>query len=394
MRLIDSLGSIFNRNSTGELKHVTEALDQPISTLAKDISLLQLEYIIGTSTGEWLNEWGTWFGVARNLRESDKDYSTRILLKAVKPKNTIPALIDAIKVALNNPLAKVEVYEPHLDIFRLNISELSGDDKLQDGVYQRHAVVDIYINAPLPANLADVIRDVKSAGVKVYFTGINELGEEGEGTVLRFYSDVEPYMFSELETQLAIKQVDLFVVGSTLLGDRNGFISGRKLMFTHQYIETEFGKIRMARSFSSSRNTVLYEGDTTLVEHLDDYFNAVTYESGMELGTAVMIDEVIVTDETIKTTTIQTLMSPDVFANSTIPFNIFNDKTVLELYFHPDSYELDSQMESEVFTKPFAGSIFPIDMFLDTSIEDIDLRGTTFEQSLYSKKVQSETLPI
>ena len=173
MKLLDKLHNIFNRRSTKELKHITGAVGNSLEIARQDIFLLDLEYIIGTSTGEWLDEWGSWFGISRYLNEYDSSYSSRILAVATKPKDTIPALIETVNTQLDT--AGTKVFEPHVRIARHNVSKFSGINVYQDGVYWRWNVADILIPGNLTDSLRTTINDVKAAGVRIFYTANLEL---------------------------------------------------------------------------------------------------------------------------------------------------------------------------------------------------------------------------
>ena len=233
MKLINTLSRIFKRNPTGDLKHITDAVDNAINTVANDIKLLDLEFIIGSSTGEWLDEWGSWFGVPRLLGEKDELYRNRILAIATKPKNTAPALIEAVRTYLDEPNLNVIVYEPYLNIRKFNISTFSGEDKYQDAVYQRFGVVDIIIPTKTPGIMQNVVQPIKSAGVKVYFTRVDIIGE---GAPIYTGPDHAPWTNQYIESDLSIKLIDLPIFSGPYLWKPR---SGRKVSFDDTVSESQ-----------------------------------------------------------------------------------------------------------------------------------------------------------
>ncbi|WCS68514.1 hypothetical protein Goe16_01000 [Bacillus phage vB_BsuM-Goe16] len=180
MKIIDRLHQIFNRRSVGDLKHVTDALDQSLNRLSDDLKNLDLQYVIKTATGDWLDEWGSWFNVNRGSNETDEEYRKRILAVVTKPKNTIPALLDAIKSYYNyDPDLKVWIYEPYVNVRRFSISDFSGPDKFTDGYYYRRNIVDIHLNRSIDPMLIKILLKLKSAGVRLYFTFVDEILQDG-----------------------------------------------------------------------------------------------------------------------------------------------------------------------------------------------------------------------
>ncbi|WIT25828.1 hypothetical protein [Bacillus phage SPO1L1] len=191
MRIIDRLHQVFNRRSTGDLKHVTDALDHSLNGLSEDLKNLDLQYVIKTATGDWLDEWGSWFNVSRGAEETDEDYRKRILAVVTKPKNTIPALLDAIKSYYNyDPNLKVWIYEPYVNIRRFSISEFSGPDRFTDGSYYRRNIVDIHLNRSIDPMLIKILLKLKSAGVRLYFTFVDEILKDGD--ILEMFSRNPP----------------------------------------------------------------------------------------------------------------------------------------------------------------------------------------------------------
>lgn len=389
-KIINTLSRIFNRRPSGDLKYVTESIDNSLNKFAYDLDALrQIEFNIRTATGEWLDEWGSWFGVPRIIGEPDSEYGSRIISTAIRPRTTIPSIKSAILDMLGDPNAKVDIYEPYTNIFKFNKSLLDGEDKITDAIYQRHAVIDIIIYAPLPPNLLDSVKEIKAGGIKVYLTHVNEFGE---GALLRAYSDEPPRYGNLVHTELKEKLTDLFILNGSILGDSSGLISGRKLTFNDRLQEYDFGKIRAGRTSAFSRNTHIYDWVTPPpISDMDDYFNAVSYEREKELGKVVVIDEIPVTRDTDKTTQLLVMLTPDLYANSMIPMNIFLDQTVKSLYVHPSEYHVESQLKGRV-PSVFTGSLIPISMLMDRSIEEID-GNLPFEDIAYISGVESVTLP-
>lgn len=179
-KIIDTLSRIFKRKPVGDLKHITDAIDNSLNGFALDLKILkEIEFNIGTATGEWLDEWGSWFGVPRADGEKDVDYANRILALISKPKITIPAIEDSVRVLIGDPNSPVEIFEPSTHVYKFDRSTFSGAHKYQDGVYWRSAVIDILTDTDITETFKQTINDVKAGGVRVYYSKNVTLSEIG-----------------------------------------------------------------------------------------------------------------------------------------------------------------------------------------------------------------------
>lgn len=179
VNLLSKLHRIFNKRSTGELKAVTGAISDSLDTVSQDISLLDLQYIIQTSTGEWLDEYGSWFGISRSLNESDELFRQRMLAVATKPKNTIPALTSAIDTQMQG--TGTTIFQPFTRVARHNVFKYSGVDRYMDGIYYRWNTIDIIMPYNLTEDLRKTVESIKAGGIKVFFTCNSKIElEEGD----------------------------------------------------------------------------------------------------------------------------------------------------------------------------------------------------------------------
>lgn len=169
MGILQKLSGIFNRNSEGDLKHITTAIDKVLEQTDADIQLLELEYSIDSATGEWLDEWATWFGLYRGTDEDDYSFRDRVKLVLLKTKGTIPAIIKEVRRVMGED-TYVKVFEPYNNVKLLSVSTLSGKDRFQDGDYWRMSVIDVIINKPVTEEVIQAVDKIRSAGVKVLFT--------------------------------------------------------------------------------------------------------------------------------------------------------------------------------------------------------------------------------
>ena len=161
------------------LKSLADSLsDAESNTLSKKIQL-----IFETATGEYLDEYGKWFGVSRYPNEDDNDYRERIKYYLLIPRSTVQGIIEGIQYYLNDTKAQISIYEPWKNIFYLNKSNLNGDDHLP-GYYYRYAIIDVHIDRPMSQAIHDAIEAFKPAGVKFYVTVDGNLGEDVKRLIL------------------------------------------------------------------------------------------------------------------------------------------------------------------------------------------------------------------
>lgn len=224
------LHPIFKRikdaGASPEHKAFLEAIDNQLAELDADVALMVSEMRIKEATGGWLDAWGEWYGVTRKPGMTDDVFRDFILQEVTKPRNTIPGIVEELKRHLPEN-ASVRVYEPYVDMFRFNVSELSGGHRIQDDKYTRHAVIDIIIDTPLPPHLASITDAVRSAGVKVYFTRENTLWGDDGLIHVRMYS-LAPILGSRLlTTQMTVRPEGAFYMGESPLSDPGANISGR-----------------------------------------------------------------------------------------------------------------------------------------------------------------------
>lgn len=167
--MLKYLSRVFKRTggevNTAFFTSLSKALDEA----GKDAEEIKKEMSITTATGEWLDIWGSWFGVSRIPGESDESLRERILDALRDEKLTIPAIIDRIKKLLGYD-TNVSVYEPFNDVRIFNRSTFSGVGRFQDGQYYRIGVVDIILDKPVTEELIYFLNLIKSAGVKLVFT--------------------------------------------------------------------------------------------------------------------------------------------------------------------------------------------------------------------------------
>uniref|UniRef100_A0AAU6MXG9 Virion structural protein n=1 Tax=Staphylococcus phage 184DA TaxID=3110532 RepID=A0AAU6MXG9_9CAUD len=140
-----------------------------MNQVEKDAIESKLQSSLKTSTSEYLDKFGDWFGVYRKTDENDDDYRARIIKYLLLKRGTNNAIIEAIKDYLGKDDIDVSVYEPFKNIFYTNKSHLNGEDRLM-GYYYRFAVINVSIGDYFPVEIIDVINEFKPAGVTLYVT--------------------------------------------------------------------------------------------------------------------------------------------------------------------------------------------------------------------------------
>ena len=201
MVAIKNIAKFFKRANAGVLSDLLGASEKALEGVRTDIVALDVEFIISTSTGAWLDEWGNFFGVYRAFEEADAPYRGRIQSVATKPKNTIPAIISSIVSYVGNNDDDITIYEPFVNMRKFNISTFSGPDKFPDSSYYRPSVIDIRTSGNITAGMKQVVENIKSAGVMVYFTFTGEIGPKeplNMGTdvspIAEYYRDVDLFV--------------------------------------------------------------------------------------------------------------------------------------------------------------------------------------------------------
>lgn len=233
------LNPLYFRKTGTENDVVLENIDNILEKASKDSMLVKDELSILTATGEYLDEWGSWFGIRRADGEEDEQYRRRMLSVMSNPKSTIPAIEETIRSYFNNPDMYVKVYEPHKNIKIFNISTFSGPDKFQSDDYWRHSVIDIHLKEVfIDEQLKSSIKDVKSAGIGVYYTIISVLHEDG---VLIFLK--EQSLSLEREVEITPKLIDYNITNFSELFNEHTKRSGIREIYRNFEIDIDLGEV-------------------------------------------------------------------------------------------------------------------------------------------------------
>ena len=149
---------------------LSNALQKGLSQVNDDLDLWELETIITSSTGMWLDEYGSWFGLYRMLNECDEDFRARILAVAFKVKNTVPAIISTVDELAGYNGGLTNVFEPFTKVAKYSISKFSGSDRFQDNNYWRHNIFDVQTPYDITEQMVYAVNKIKAGGVKAFFT--------------------------------------------------------------------------------------------------------------------------------------------------------------------------------------------------------------------------------
>ncbi|MNW28264.1 hypothetical protein D3C74_50860 [compost metagenome] len=181
--MLKFLTALFKREdlTTEEHRAIVGALNSELEKVKEDADLTKIVMMIKTSTGMWLDTWGSWFGVTRYPGELDEDYRLRIIGSTNKPSGTIPAIIKAANQAADYSGTRTNIYEPHTNVARYSVSKFSGKDRYQDAVYYRYGTIELDTPYEITDQIRQTVEAVKAAGIKVYYNGRAEMEIDGDG---------------------------------------------------------------------------------------------------------------------------------------------------------------------------------------------------------------------
>lgn len=114
--LLDGSGDQ-NTSNGDHLRGFTSVLWAYMDSIASELTLLKasiseaiLQMSAKTASGEWVDEHGTFYKVARGISEADSVYAARIVSEVVKVRGNNVAIADAIKTAAQADRATVVDY--------------------------------------------------------------------------------------------------------------------------------------------------------------------------------------------------------------------------------------------------------------------------------------------
>lgn len=123
-------------NGTGAYKE-NSLLIGMLKTYARQLRYLRdsvpamlRQMVIQTSSGEWLNKWGKRYNIDRMAGMTDKQYADYIPKEVFRQRVNALAIEQAVKDITGYDIM---INEPWQNVFTLDVSKLSGSDRLQDG---------------------------------------------------------------------------------------------------------------------------------------------------------------------------------------------------------------------------------------------------------------------
>lgn len=99
-KLLNSLPNSFNKEP-GVLQDFLAPIAQELTQAKSNITAALGQMLLTTANGEWLDEWGGYFGIPRIASEPDAIYGPRIIAELIQPKGNNIALQNAISLYVN-----------------------------------------------------------------------------------------------------------------------------------------------------------------------------------------------------------------------------------------------------------------------------------------------------
>lgn len=154
-----------NPSKTNVLNNaILMAVNTELSATEQETIKSKMESYLDSATGEWLDFWGSWFGVKRKPSWNDEEYREHIKHHVIHARDTVQAIREALAEFLETNKSNIKIYEPYNDIFITNYSNLNGSAHLMGGYYY-YCVIDIRISVPFDMGVADIINWFRPAGV-------------------------------------------------------------------------------------------------------------------------------------------------------------------------------------------------------------------------------------
>lgn len=177
-----SLEASTNPTKTNALNNaILSAINTELTATEQETITSKLESYLDSATGEWLDFWGSWFGIKRKSGWDDDTYRTRIKHHVIHARDTVQAIRDALADFLETNKSHIKIYEPYNDIFITNYSNLNGSAHLMGGYYY-YCIIDIRISTPFDMGVADIINWFRPAGVIWLVTFDSGVGPDAEIT--------------------------------------------------------------------------------------------------------------------------------------------------------------------------------------------------------------------
>lgn len=138
---------------------------QEVKTAADAVPEAIKQATLSTAEGSWLDYWGGMFGVERPAGQTDPLYLSLIVSETLRARSNKYAIEKAI---LDATAKTVTIDEPWTRMFTLDVSELSGPDKIKDGETVGRNLIRPMSLTPIDwTDVIPVVRRNRAAGVLV-----------------------------------------------------------------------------------------------------------------------------------------------------------------------------------------------------------------------------------
>ena len=166
MALKDFLHPIFRKAMGDKTLQDTllETLQNPLDEAREKELDAKLDMYLNTSRGEYLDKFGSWFGLYRKNNWSDDYYRDRMKKHVLHERNTISSIREALANFLETEISNIHIYEPYKDMFIWNKSYWNSY-AFYTSPYYRYAVIDIKVDAPIKSDIIDIVNLFRPAGV-------------------------------------------------------------------------------------------------------------------------------------------------------------------------------------------------------------------------------------
>ena len=142
------------------------AIDTQLKSVEEKTVESKIQHYLDSATNEYLDYFGSWFGLHRNNDENDFYYRNRIINHIKHPRNTIGALRTQLAKYLKTLVTNIAIYEPWTDILLLNDSASKTNSKSNMyGTYYHPAIIEITISTQFDPQVIDIINWFRPAGV-------------------------------------------------------------------------------------------------------------------------------------------------------------------------------------------------------------------------------------
>jgi len=200
-----------------ELYAITESLRQAIEEAGIDVETGKKMMYLASAEGEWVDHWGSYFGVSRLANEDDDHYKQRIISEVVRPKQTVEGIIDCIATYTGLDKNQIIVFEPFVKLLPLDFGAITDETYLSGWNYWTWAVIDIQLPVQINEELTRRINELtKAYGIKVFIT-----------TQSSIYITSPQFVINE--EAFSLSEIDFNKIKVSYLTDFFGYTDGRML---------------------------------------------------------------------------------------------------------------------------------------------------------------------